>query len=117
MLSFFFFIHHVFHHVAFSFFFQLSFSLNSWWFNFFSTISRIRTWVIKSHFYKASQPSMHVNDIQLIDRHRVFGYSSSRPFSFFLFPSSLCGVATIIIKLEHFKIFFLNACNEKLNYV
>jgi hypothetical protein len=88
------------------FFFQLSFSLNSWWFDFFSTISRIRTWVIKSQFYKASQPSMHVNDIQLIDRQRVFSYSSSRPFSFFLFPSSLCGVATIIIELEHFKIFF-----------
>ncbi len=67
------------------FFFQLSVSLNSWWFNFSSTISRTRTWVIKSQFYKASQPSMHANDIQLIDRQRVFGYSSSRPLFFFFF--------------------------------
>ncbi len=48
------------------FFFQLGLSLNSYCFNLFCNISRVRIWVARSWTYVASQPTMHVIGIQII---------------------------------------------------
>jgi hypothetical protein len=48
------------------FFFQLGLSLNSYCFNLFCNISRVRIWVARSWNNVASQPTMHVIGIQII---------------------------------------------------